>query len=94
MLEKQSTQHWTFKKEIQIGHVFTTLSVVFGILFYVNKIENRLSLVEQQQSSMTLMQHERDDRQDKTNTDMMNLLRSQLERMELKIDRIAESHNK
>ncbi len=82
--------HWTFKKEIQLGHVFTTLTVAFSCFIYVSKIEARLSLVEQQTSTMASVQHERDDRQDKTNTDMMSLLRSQLERMEMKIDRIVE----
>ena len=82
--------HWTFKKEIQLGHVFTTLTVAFSCFIYVNKIEARLSLVEQQTATMQIVQHDRDDRQDKSNAELIGLLRQQLDRLELKIDRIAE----
>ena len=81
---------WHLKKEIQLGHVFTTLTVAFSCFIYVNKIENRLALVEQQTSNSLIVQHERDDRQDRTNTEMVAMLRAQLERMESKIDRIVE----
>jgi len=81
---------WHLKKEIQLGHVFTTLTVAFSCFLYVSKIENRLTLVEQLQTSAISAQHERDDRQDKTNAELMQLVRTQLERMEGKIDRIAE----
>jgi hypothetical protein len=81
---------WHLKKEIQLGHVFTTLTVAFSCYVYVSRIENRLTLVEQQTASAQIAQHERDDRQDKTNAELMQLVRTQLERMEVKIDKIAE----
>jgi hypothetical protein len=88
--DNESLTHWTFKKEIQLGHVFTTLTVAFSCFMYVNKIEGRLSLVEQQTSTMQLAQRDRDDRQDKNTAELIGLLRQQLDRLEIKIDRISE----
>jgi len=88
--DNESLTHWTFKKEIQLGHVFTTLTVAFSCFMYVNKIEGRLSLVEQQSATMQIVQHDRDDRQDKNNAELVGLLRQQLDRLEIKIDRISE----
>ncbi|NVO07862.1 MAG: hypothetical protein HXX19_18935, partial [Rhodoferax sp.] len=51
---------WHLKKEIQLGHVFTTLTVAFSCFVYVSKIENRLTLVEQQQTSAISAQRDRD----------------------------------
>lgn len=89
-MQHAEVSHWSFKKEIQIGHVITTLTVAFSAFVYVTKIENRVSLLESQAMSASMQQRDRDERQDKANTEMMNMLRTQLERMELKIDRLTE----
>jgi 6-phosphogluconate dehydrogenase len=77
---------WHLKKEIQLGHIITTITVALAATVYVQKIEQRLAVVESQISS----QRERDDRQDKLANDTYVLLRQQLERMDAKLDRLVE----
>ena len=81
---------WHLKKEIQLGHVFTTVTVAFSCFVYVNKIENRLAIVERQTEVAVTAQRDRDERQDKSTADLVAMLRTQLERMESKLDRIVE----
>lgn len=72
-------ERWHLKKEIQLGHLITTFSVALSAVFYINKIEQRLSVVETQ----VLAQRE-----------SAALLRSQLERMDAKLDRLIERDHK
>lgn len=81
-----SIEGWHLKKEIQFGHIITTLTVAVAALFYFTKIEQRIALVEQQ----IVQQHERDERQDKSVSEAMILLRQQLEKMDAKLDRALE----
>jgi peptidoglycan hydrolase CwlO-like protein len=42
----QTTNGWVFKKEIQLGHLLTTLMVVVSVIIYIQKIETRLAVAE------------------------------------------------
>lgn len=84
--DRHETDGWHLKKEIQFGHIITTLTVATAALFYFTKIEQRIALVEQQITA----QHERDDRQDKSNGEALQLIRQQLEKMDAKLDRALE----
>lgn len=77
---------WHLKKEIQLGHIITTLTVALSAVIYTQKLEQRIAIMENQM----VAQRDRDERQDVTNKEMMNHLRSHLDRMELKIDRLIE----
>jgi hypothetical protein len=77
---------WHIKREIQLGHIFTTLTVAISAMFYITKLEQRIALIEQQVS----LQHERDDRQDRATAEALVLLRAQLEKMDVKLDRLVE----
>lgn len=77
---------WHIKKEIQLGHLLTTLTIAVSVILYLSKLEQRIALIEAQ----VLTQRDRDDRQDKTTAEAMSLLRAQLERMENKLDRVLE----
>ena len=81
-----SIEGWHLKKEIQFGHIITTLTVAVAAMFYFSKIEQRIALVEQQMTQ----QRERDDRQDKAVAEAVTLLRQQLENMDKKLDRVLE----
>jgi len=81
-----SVEGWHLKKEIQFGHIITTLTVAVAAMFYFSKIEQRIALVEQQMTQ----QRDRDDRQDKAVAEAVNLLRKQLENMDKKLDRVLE----
>ena len=79
MAEPKETERWHLKKEIQLGHLITTFAVAISAVLYINKIEQRLSVVETQ----VLAQRE-----------SSALLRSQLERMDAKLDRLIERDHK
>lgn len=72
-------ERWHLKKEIQLGHLITTIAVAGSAIVYIGKIEQRLSVVETQ----VMAQRE-----------SSALLRSQLERMDAKLDRLIERDHK
>ena len=73
--ENSNLDSWHFKKEIQLGHLITTFTVAIAAVLYINKIEQRLSVVEVQITA----QHE-----------ASVLLRAQLEKINDKLDRLIE----
>jgi hypothetical protein len=77
---------WHFKKEVQLGHIITTLTVAVGVVLYAGKLEQRIALVEQQM----LQQADRDSRQDDNRREAQLQFQRQLERMEGKLDRVIE----
>lgn len=77
---------WHLKREIQIGHVITTLTVAAGALVFVQRQDQRIALVEQQ----LITQRDVDRRQDDALADKTLLLGRQLERIEAKLDRLVE----
>lgn len=77
---------WHLKKEFQLGHIITSITIAASVIVYVNKIEQRLAIVETQIST----QFDRDERQDKVTGEALSLLRAQLERIDTKLDRILE----
>ena len=77
---------WHLKREIQIGHIVTTLTVAVSVVVYVGKIEQRLAVAE----SRIAAQRERDERQDKVLAEAMARLGAQLERLDGKLDHLVE----
>jgi len=74
-LANETVERWHLKKEIQITHVISTLLLVGAVFAYVNKIDQRLTIVETQliaQREASVIQ------------------RAQLERMDAKLDRLIE----
>lgn len=81
---------WHLKKEVQLGHLITTFTVLFSVVWYTSKLEQRIALIEQQQNSAAAAQHDRDERQDKTSSETVLMMRQQLDRFEQKLDRVIE----
>ena len=81
------TSRWHLKREIQVGHIITTLTVAVASVLYLGRLEQRIALMEQQ----VISQHERDERQDRSVTESATLLRANLDRIEGKLDRLIES---
>ena len=76
MSEQSTTVNgWHLKKEIQLGHLITTATVAISAIVYVNKIEQRVAVVE----SQVIYQKETAD-----------VLRNQLEKINDKLDRLIE----
>ncbi len=72
-------QGWHLKKEIQLGHLITTVTVAISAIVYVSKIEQRVAVVESQVNY-----------QKETSI----VLRTQLDRINDKLDRLIERGNK
>ena len=66
---------WHLKKEIQLGHLITTITVAVSAVIYINKIEQRVAVVE----SQVIYQKETAD-----------VLRNQIEKINDKLDRLIE----
>ena len=71
----EPTDRWHLKKEIQLGHILTTVTVAVSCIIYVNKIEQRVAVIEAQVAA----QHE-----------SAGLLRAQLDKINDKLDRLIE----
>ena len=71
----EPTDRWHLKKEIQLGHILTTFTVAISCIIYVNKIEQRVAVIEAQVAA----QHE-----------SAGLLRAQLDKINDKLDRLIE----
>jgi hypothetical protein len=70
---------WHFKKEVQLGHLITTFTIAISAVVYINKIEERVSIVEAQITN-----------QKETGI----LFRMQLEKINDKLDRLIERGQK
>lgn len=81
---------WHIKREIQIGHLITTMSVAFSVIWYAGKLEQRIALVEQS----VVAQRERDAAQDSAALQAYQQTRAQLDRIDAKLDRLIEARAK
>ena len=71
----EQPERWHLKKEIQVTHIVSTLMLVGAVFAYVSKIDQRLTIVETQ----LMAQRE-----------ASIIQRTQLERMDAKLDRLIE----
>lgn len=86
MLPSQSPPPWHVKREIQLGHIITTLTIGVSVLLYITKLDQRIALIEQQLQQRI----ERDQRQDTDTANALQLVRHDLRDMSVKLDRIYE----
>jgi hypothetical protein len=92
---------WHLKKEVQVGHIITTLTVLFGLIWYAAKIEQRVAMVEthieQRDDAINKQiaaQREYLQAQDVNAMQTIINLRSQLDKIEGKLDRLIEKRPK
>lgn len=78
-LDNLGAKGWHLKKEIQLGHLITTITVALSAVIYINKIEQRVAVIE----SQVIYQKETAD-----------VLRNQLEKINDKLDRLIERTHK
>lgn len=78
---------WHIKREIQIGHLITTMSVAFSVIWYAGKLEQRIALVEQS----IVVQRDRDASQDNQAALAYQMTRQQLDKIDAKLDRLIEA---
>lgn len=72
-------ERWHLKKEIQLGHLLTTFTVAVSCVIYVNKVEQRVAVVEAQVEAQR---------------EGVTLLRGQLDKINDKLDRLIERTSK
>lgn len=77
--QNEQIDRWHLKKEIQLGHLITTFTVAIAAVLYINKIEQRVSVIEVQITSQR---------------EASVLLRTQLEKINDKLDRLIERDHK
>lgn len=75
MVAQADDNKWHMKKEIQLGHLITTFTVAISCVAYINKIEQRVAVMEAQMIAQR---------------DSAILLRSQLDKINDKLDRLIE----
>ena len=74
-MNSQEPERWHMKKEIQLGHLITTFTVAISCVVYINKIEQRVAVMEIQMIAQR---------------DSAILLRNQLDKINDKLDRLIE----
>jgi hypothetical protein len=75
MVVQVDDNRWHMKKEIQLGHLITTFTVAISCVVYINKIEQRVAVMESQMIAQR---------------DSATLLRNQLDKINDKLDRLIE----
>ena len=84
------THRWHLKKEIQLGHLITTITVAISAVIYVQRMEQRLIVLENEM----VHQRARDEQQDKTQVAGALDTQKRLDRIEEKLDRMLERMSK
>lgn len=84
--ERRDTQpeRWHIKREFQIGHLLTTVSMAVSAGLYVTAVEKRVSLLEQ----VAQQQKERDARQDALTAAAFSSVDARLSKIDDKLDRL------
>lgn len=85
-IRTDESKQWHLEKSVPVGIIVAMIAQFMGGLWFVSKLDARVYALE----SSTVMQRERDQRQDDAaNTAKVEVLR-QLERMDEKLDRLIE----
>lgn len=89
--ETQPTREpWHIKREIQIGHLLTTVTLAVGLASYFAKVEQRLALNEQALQILQQQQMMRDERQDQALSSAARQIDTRMERIEAMLVRLIE----
>jgi uncharacterized coiled-coil protein SlyX len=84
--QKEENTHWTIKREVQLGHVISTILLAASAFGYITSMEKRIALIEDK----IVMQKERDDRQDARYSENMGQMSMKIDKMDSKLDRLIE----
>ena len=84
--QKEENTHWTIKREVQLGHVISTILLAASAFGYITSMEKRIALIEDK----FVTQKERDDRQDARFSENMGQMALKIDRMDSKLDRLIE----
>lgn len=89
----QSAPHgWHLKRELQLGHIISTLALAASAAVYIVKMDQRLAVIETSVAASMTAQAQRDARQDEAATRADTLIRDQLKSIDGKLDRLIERY--
>lgn len=80
----QEPERWHIKREFQVGHLITTISMAVAAGMYVTAVEKRVTLLEQ----VAQQQKERDERQDAQTDAAFSSVNVHLSKIDDKLDRL------
>ena len=90
----QGSPHgWHLKREIQLGHILSTVVLAASAGLYITKIDQRIAVVEAGMAEAVKYQSQRDAQQDEAATRADALIRDQLKSIDAKLDRLIERSN-
>jgi hypothetical protein len=81
-----AAQGWHLDKKVPISLIIAMFLQFAGVIWYAGKIDARVAALETSQQ----VQKERDERQDRSNSETIALLRTQLQDISSKLDRLIE----
>lgn len=85
----QERESWHLDKRVPLALILTLIGYGLGGIWYIGRMEarfdQRLAVLEQQFKE----QRERDERQDRQNSEAMGLIRQQLNEISNKLDRVV-----
>jgi hypothetical protein len=84
--EEEVNEQWHLDKKVPLSLIFAMIFQGAMVIWAIADIKKDVELLKAQ----TLVQHERDERQDKNAAEAYALLRQQLEKMDAKLDRLFE----
>lgn len=78
-MDDQPKEPWHLKKEIQVGQIITLLAMIGSVAIYVNKMDQRLLVLEERQQAQ------------RENNSLANAeLQRKFDRFQLQLDRIEQ----
>lgn len=83
---------WHLKREIQLGHILSTLAIAASAAAYIVKMDQRLAVMEANIAETARHQIQRDTRQDEAAERADTLIREQLRSIDAKLDRLVERY--
>ena len=84
--QQKPDTHWTIKREVQLGHVISTLVLAISAFGYITSMEKRIALMEDK----VVAQKERDDKQDQRYSESIGHMNQQIDKIDSKLDRLIE----
>jgi Tfp pilus assembly protein PilO len=81
---------WHLDRRLQITHILSTMALGIGAVMYVGDIKRDVEVLKAQQSA----QRERDAKQDQDVAEKLRSVGGQLDRVEVKLDRLIERGQK
>lgn len=83
-------ENWHLDKKVPLSLIFAMLIQAAMVIVAVQQIKQDVEILKAQ----AITQKDRDERQDKAAVDGTSLLRTQLEKMDAKLDRLVEKYQK